>query len=95
MSNTAQTARKAATIALTVAAITLQASSAFAVSASVKRNCLGDYLAYCSTHMPGSKSLTRCMRRNGSKLSKSCVGALVKAGHVSKSEVARKSARRH
>ncbi|MGH1419751.1 MAG: hypothetical protein ACRBCJ_12905 [Hyphomicrobiaceae bacterium] len=94
MTNTAQTARKAATIALTVAALTFQATSAFAVSSSVKRACIGDYLTYCSSQIPGTKGLTRCMRRNGPKLSKRCVGALVKAGYVSKAEVSRKSARR-
>ena len=95
MSNTANTARKAATIALAIAALSLQATAASAVSSSVKKNCLGDYLSYCSTYMPGSKGLTRCMRRNGPRLSNSCVKALVKAGYVSKSEVAKKSARRH
>ena len=95
MTNSAKTTRKAATLALAFAALTVQATSAFAVSSSVKNACIGDYLSYCSTQIPGSKGLTRCMRRNGPKLSKRCVGALVKAGYVSKSEVARKSARRH
>ena len=90
-----KTTRKAATIALAFAALTVGATSASAISASFKRNCIGDYLSYCISHAPGSKGLTQCMRRNGSKLSKRCVGALVKAGMVSKAEVRRKSARRH
>ena len=94
MTNTATTARKAATIALAFAALSLQTTGASAVSASVKKNCIGDYLSYCSTHVPGSKGLRQCMRRNGPKLSKRCVRALVKAGYVSKAEVSRRSARR-
>ncbi len=94
MTHTTKTTRRVTTIALAFAALSLQATGAFAVSSSVKTACIGDYLSYCSSHMPGSKGLTQCMRRNGSKLSKRCVKALVKAGYVSKSEVRRKAARR-
>ena len=77
-----------------VAALTFQATGAFAVPNSVKVACLGDYLSYCSSYRPGSAGLNRCMRRNGTKLSKRCVTALIRAGYVSKSEVSRRAAKR-
>jgi len=86
------TFKKALATAITVAIVAGSASSAFAVSSSVKYACMGDYLSYCSGHAPGSKGVKRCMRSNGSKLSKSCVRALVKAGYVSKAEVSRRAA---
>ncbi len=77
-----------------LAALTFQTTGAFAVPNSVKVACLGDYLSYCSSHRPGSSSLNRCMRRNGTKLSRRCVKALVKAGYVSQAEVSRRAANR-
>ena len=70
------------------------ATQAFAVSSSVKYACMGDYFSYCSDHAPGSAGVKQCMRANGSKLSKGCVGALIKAGYVSQSEVSRRTASR-
>ncbi len=71
-------------IALTAAAlVSLSASNAFAVSASVKRACIGDYLSYCSQHSPSSPGVRTCFRSNASKISNRCVKALVKAGYVS------------
>ena len=70
------------------------ATQAFAVSSSVKYACMGDYLSYCSGHAPGGAGVKRCMRANGSKLSRRCVKALVKAGYVSQSEVSRRAASR-
>lgn len=67
----------------------LPAGSAHAVSASVKNACKSDYLAYCSQHAVGSKSLRNCMRSASSKLSTRCVKALVAAGEVSKADRAR------
>ena len=86
------TFKKAIATALTIAVVAGSASNAFAVSNAVKYACMGDYFSYCSGHAPGSAGLTQCMRSNGSKLSKGCVGALVKAGYVSKSEVSRRAA---
>lgn len=86
------TFKKAFATAITVAIIAGSASNAFAVSNSVKYACIGDYLSYCSSHAPGSAGVKRCMRANGSKLSKTCVRALVKAGYVSQSEVSRRAA---
>ncbi len=78
--------------AITVAVVAGASTSAFAVSSSVKYACMGDYLSYCSGHAPGGAGVKRCMRANGSKLSKTCVRALVKAGMVSQSEVSRRAA---
>ena len=79
--------------ALTVAIVAATSSQAFAVSSSVKYACMSDYLSYCSAHSPSSPGVRRCMRANGTKLSRGCVNALVRAGYVSKSEVRRRAAR--
>ena len=68
------------------------ATQASAVSSSVKYACMGDYLSYCSQHAPGGSAVKQCMRANGSKLSRGCVSALIKAGYVSKKEVSRRAA---
>ncbi|MBU1212577.1 MAG: hypothetical protein KJ587_15060 [Alphaproteobacteria bacterium] len=78
--------------AITFAVLAASATQASAVSQAVKMACIGDYLSYCSAHSPGSPGVRSCFRANGSKLSKGCVGALVKAGMVSQSEVSRRAA---
>ena len=87
-------ARTALTTAIVAGALAAQASTASAVSLGVKIACTGDYLNYCSQHAPGSAATKSCMRRNGTKLSKRCVNALVSAGMVSKAEVKRRAAKR-
>ncbi len=79
--------------AVSLAVLAITATQASAVSSSVKYACMGDYLSYCSQHAPGSAGVKRCMRKNGSKLSRTCVKALVKAGYVSKKEVRRRAAK--
>ncbi|MCH9809007.1 MAG: hypothetical protein K0U74_14880 [Alphaproteobacteria bacterium] len=79
--------------AVTLAVIAVSTTQASAVSPAVKRACMGDYFSYCSSHAPGSPGVKRCMRRNGSKLSRTCVNALVKAGYVSKRKVRRRAAK--
>ncbi len=81
--------------AFTLAAGLLPASQAGAVSASVRYACAGDYLANCSSFAPDSAETRKCMRAVGYRLSRGCVNALVAAGEVSKSEVARRSASQH
>lgn len=90
-----QIARTALTTAVVAGALAAQATTASAVSLRVKIACTSDYLNYCSQHKPGSTGVKRCMRANGSKLSKRCVNALVAGGYVSKAEVSRRAARRH
>lgn len=72
--------------------VAIQANEAAAVSSAVRMACIGDYFSYCSAHRVGSQELRVCMNENGHKLSKRCVGALVAAGEVSKTEVARRAA---
>lgn len=84
--------RSILTSGIVLAALTLQATSAFAVSARVRMACIGDYLSYCSEFSPGGPEVRQCMRTNGTKLSKICVNALIAAGEVSKAEVSRRAA---
>jgi hypothetical protein len=67
----------------------LFATQAMAVSSSVKSACKSDYRAYCGQHDPEGAGVRTCMRANSSKLSQRCVDALITAGEVSKTEVAR------
>jgi hypothetical protein len=81
--------------ALAVGALLASVSQAGAVSAQVRYACAGDYLSYCSSFAPDSADTRRCMRTVGYRLSKGCVAALISAGEVSKTEVARRSASQH
>lgn len=72
------------------AALIVGAGSAEAVSLSVQRACMGDYLAHCSQHSIGSAAVRGCMSKVGPRLSNRCVNALVAAGEVSKTEVSRR-----
>ena len=94
MNKQANITRAALGLTVAVVALALQASAASAVSLAVKRACIGDYLSYCSSYAPGSSEVRQCFRTNGTKLSKSCVSALITAGMVSKAEVARRAASR-
>ena len=73
--------------ALAMGTMALTTAHAGAFSAGVEVSCEGDYLAYCSQHPVNGKGVRSCMRRNGRRLSKRCVNALVAAGEVSKREV--------
>jgi hypothetical protein len=79
-------------VALAAGALLGSVSQAGAVSSQVRYACAGDYLSYCSSFAPDSADTRRCMRTVGYKLSKGCVAALISAGEVSKTEVARRSA---
>jgi hypothetical protein len=86
---------RALAAAVALAAGLLPASQAGAVSSAVRFACAGDYFAHCSSFSPGSDETRKCMRAVGYKLSKGCISALVAAGEVGKSEVARRSASQH
>ena len=77
-----------------VALITAIASvpHANAVSPAVRSACANDYLSNCSAFKPESAETRKCMRAVGYRLSKGCISALVAAGEVSKSEIARRQA---
>lgn len=72
-----------------VPAVAMTSQSAHAVSSNVKNACKNDYFSFCAAHPVGSKALRKCMRAAGKKLSNRCVKALVAAGEVSKSDMAR------
>ena len=59
-------------------------------SKAVQQNCNQDYKAHCGEYGLESNALRDCMDRNGEKLTKTCVNALVADGHVSQAEVDRR-----
>ena len=95
MTQSTLTLRSFAPLVLAVGVIAGSVSQASALDSNVRRSCMGDYLTYCSSYGINVSKVSRCMRRNGSRLSKRCVNALVMAGYVSKSEVARRQASLH
>ena len=84
--------RVAVPSALALLATMLTTGAAFALSLRVQMACASDYYAHCSAHSPTSPQVRTCMRAVGTSLSKRCVDALVEAGEVSASEVARRRA---
>jgi len=86
---------RALAAAVALGAGLLPAAQAGAVGAAVRYACAGDYLAHCSSYAPDSAETRKCMRAVGYQLSKGCINALVAAGEVSKSEVARRQASQH
>lgn len=89
---TKNSSRSALALAVVLATFGLAATEASAVSLRVKMACASDYYAHCSQHAVGSPGVRQCMRTNGPKLSRGCINALIDAGEVSKTEVARRSA---
>ena len=89
---TSALARTTIRAVLGLGALALFVTEAGAASARVQAACASDYFAYCSQHDPDGPGVRQCMRANGLKLSRMCVNALVAAGEVSKTEVARRSA---
>jgi hypothetical protein len=61
-----------------------------AYSKAVQQYCRTDYKKYCGDYGLETSALRSCMDRNGNKLSKSCVQALVRDGYVSQAEVNRR-----
>lgn len=90
--NTTSLTRNIGRIAFGALALAAFVTEASAVSPRVRSACAGDYLAYCSQHDPDGPGVRQCMRAHGTRLSASCVSALVAAGEVSKQEIARRSA---
>lgn len=66
------------------------AAQAGAYSKAVQQFCRADYKKYCGEYGLETTALRSCMDRNGKKLSRSCVQALVRDGHVSQAEVNRR-----
>lgn len=59
-------------------------------SKAVQQYCNKDYKTYCGEYGLESNALRDCMNRNGGKLSKKCVDALVADGQISQAEVNRR-----
>ncbi len=70
-------------------ALTTAEADTKAYSKAVQQNCNKDYKTYCGEYGLESNALRDCMDRNGAKLTKACVNALVADGHVSQAEVDR------
>ena len=68
-------------------------AEAASYSQPVQKACRSDYRKFCSDYGLDSPALRSCMNRAGRKLTKTCVNALVKAGHVSRKEVERRKKR--
>ena len=81
-----------ATLVVAFASIASLAGAAQAapITKAVQAACKDDYKNYCGEYGLETTALRGCMDRNGHKLSKTCVNALVKAGEVSQSEVDRR-----
>jgi hypothetical protein len=81
-----------ATLVVAFASISCLAGAAQAapITKAVQAACKTDYKNYCGEYGLETTALRGCMDRNGHKLSKTCVNALVKAGEVGQSEVDRR-----
>jgi hypothetical protein len=82
----------AATLFIAIVSIFALAGMAEAKTYSkvVTQSCKADYKKHCSEFGLETAALRNCMDRNGQKLSKGCVNALVKAGEISQAEVNRR-----
>lgn len=74
---------------IALAVLLAATTQAAAVDARVEAACERDYYAYCSQHDPDGEGVRRCMRVHGEKLGDSCVEALIGAGELTSTEVAR------
>ena len=77
-------------VAFVAGACLAGAVQAAPITKAVQAACKTDYKNYCGEYGLETTALRSCMDRNGHKLSKMCVNALVKAGEVSQAEVERR-----
>ena len=77
-------------VALAVAALAFPQAPAFAYSFRTKLACSTDYYTYCSQHGLESQGLRQCMNVNGTKLTTSCIKALISEGEISTTEAKRR-----
>jgi hypothetical protein len=66
------------------------AAGAAPITEQLKNACAVDYRKFCNEFGLETAALKLCMDRNGQKLSKTCVNALVQDGQVSQAEVDRR-----
>jgi len=81
---------RTAAIAAALAALAFTSSAAVAdkggpYSPAVRRACKGDYNRFCPNYSLYSSELRRCMQAAGTKVSRRCVQALVRAGEAPRS----------
>ena len=65
-------------------------SQAGPITDGEKQFCKDDYKKFCGSYGLGTNALRDCMDQVGHSLSHECVGALIDAGEVSRSEVERR-----
>ena len=79
---------------LLIAGVATTCFAGVAVAASyskaVQQHCRADYKKFCGEYGIDTSALRVCMDKNGKNLSKNCVNALVRDGHVSRAEVNRR-----
>jgi hypothetical protein len=85
-----KTYRTTGIVAFASVACLAGAALAAPITKAVQAACKEDYKNYCGEYGLETTALRGCMDRNGHKLSKMCVNALVKAGEVSQAEVDRR-----
>ena len=76
----------AAGAAIVAVSVFLLPAEAGNITEREKRDCQGDYHAYCSEYGLGTNALRACMSRNIKKVSHACVGALVAAGEMTQAQ---------
>ena len=86
-----------ATWVVAFASVACLAGAAWAapITKAVQAACKNDYKNYCGEYGLETAALRSCMDRNGHKLSKTCVNALVNSGEVSQAEVDRRKRAGH
>jgi hypothetical protein len=72
---------------LGLSCLACQAQAAPDITQAVSQDCRWDYHNFCGEYGIGSPLLNYCFRKNGAKLSRACVNALIQAGDVSKNYV--------
>jgi hypothetical protein len=72
-----------------------EAQAAPDITQAVSTDCRWDYHNFCGDYGIGSPLLNYCFRRNGAKLSRACVNALIAAGDVSKTYVQQRRRQGH
>lgn len=77
-------------VAVAATVVLVGVAEAASYSQTVQKACRNDYRKFCGEYGLDSPALRNCMNRAGRQLTKSCVNALVKSGHVSRKEVERR-----
>lgn len=71
-----------------IASVFLFTSTAHAIDTKIMANCAADYFKHCAGVWLDTKSLTKCLKDNGSKISKPCLNSLVSTDAIPAETVA-------